>query len=209
MKTGDLIALLAADGAPVPGVGARLARALLPALALSALALVLGLRVRPDLAQVLASAAVMKTVLPLLLALLALPMVARLSRPEGQARGALWLILALWGLVWLGFVAALGVQGPQEVVRLMSGPTALTCLISVPILSALPLAASLWAMRAGAPRNPRAAGAVAGLLSTGAATAIYTLHCPEDSLLFLPVYAVAMAAVISAGALIGGRVLRW
>jgi len=52
MKTEDLIATLSADTLPRPGVGGRLARALGPAVAVSAAALVTLWNVRPDLAAV-------------------------------------------------------------------------------------------------------------------------------------------------------------
>ena len=51
---------------------------------------------------------------------------------------------------------------------------------------------------------------MAGLLAGGTTAALYTLHCPEESLLFVVAWhvpAVALVAVI--GALAAGRLLRW
>ncbi|MCB1395692.1 MAG: RNA polymerase subunit sigma-70, partial [Rhodobacteraceae bacterium] len=72
MKTEDLIAAMAADTTPAQGPGTRLVRALPPALALSLAALVLLWHLRPDLLAVLSSAAALKTLTPVALALAAL-----------------------------------------------------------------------------------------------------------------------------------------
>ena len=76
---------------------------------------------------------------------------------------------------------------------------------------ALPLlAGTLWALRGGASTRPALTGAVAGLLSGGAAAVVYSMHCTEDSPLFYAVwYVLAILAVTVAGALLGSRVLRW
>ena len=72
------------------------------------------------------------------------------------------------------------------------------------------LAGTLWALRRGASTRPALAGAVAGLLSGGAAAAIYAVHCTEDSPLFYAVwYSLAILAVTGLGAALGSRVLRW
>jgi hypothetical protein len=51
---------------------------------------------------------------------------------------------------------------------------------------------------------------MAGLLAGGIAATLYTLHCPEDSLLFVGVWHVAaIVLVASVGAVAGSRLLRW
>jgi hypothetical protein len=51
---------------------------------------------------------------------------------------------------------------------------------------------------------------MAGLLAGGIAAALYTLHCPEDSLLFVASWHVpAVLTVTLFGALAAGRWLRW
>jgi hypothetical protein len=66
------------------------------------------------------------------------------------------------------------------------------------------------ALRAGAPRVPAWAGAVAGLLAGCLSAALYATHCPDDSPLFVAVwYALAVMLVTLAGALAGHRLLRW
>ncbi|MCB1405678.1 MAG: DUF1109 domain-containing protein [Rhodobacteraceae bacterium] len=210
MKTDDLIAALAADNTPRPTPGARMAQALPVALLLSLVALVLLWRVRPDLAAALGSAAAVKTIVPVLLTLVALWLARGMTRPEARAR-AQWALVAVMVLAGgLALAQGIATQGFAGLIGALDTPNLITCLVSIPVLSALPLAASFWAMKSGAPANPRLAGVAAGLLAGAGGTAIYSLHCPEDSLLFcLPAYGGTMLIVVAAGALLGPRLLRW
>jgi hypothetical protein len=50
----------------------------------------------------------------------------------------------------------------------------------------------------------------AGAMAAGIGAAIYALHCPDDSPLFLALwYVMAVTAVILAGRAGGRRLLRW
>jgi hypothetical protein len=72
------------------------------------------------------------------------------------------------------------------------------------------LAATLWALRRGASTRPALSGALAGLLSGGAAATVYAVHCPEDSPLFYASwYVLAILGATALGALLGARLLRW
>jgi hypothetical protein len=84
------------------------------------------------------------------------------------------------------------------------------CLASIPLLSMAPLAAMLVALRAGAPRSAGLAGAVTGLIAGGIGATLYATNCTDDSPLFVALwYPIAIALVALAGAVIGGRLLRW
>ena len=210
MKTDELIAALAADTTPRTRPGARLARALPPALGVSAVLLVAFWHLRPDLVAALTSLTLYKTLVPAALALAALWLARGLARPEARVRaeGGLLVVLLAGMAVALGY--GLATNTPAEIVEILDTRDFENCLVSVPVLAALPLAASLWGLRAGAPRSPVLAGAVAGLVAGGAAAAIYSLHCPHDPLMyFFPAYGTAMLIVVVLGAVIGGRVLRW
>lgn len=210
MKTEDLIATLSADTLPRPGVGGRLARALGPAVAVSAAALVTLWNVRPDLAAALASPALVKTLAPAALALMALWLARGLASPVAGRRAPLVLVLAagavalaavLWGVV-TGGMGALTMHAEK--------PTLLTCILSIPVLSALPMAAMLWALRQGAPASPRAAGAAGGLVAGALGAMVYSLHCPEDAILFfIPAYGTMILVMSATGAALGARLLRW
>ena len=68
----------------------------------------------------------------------------------------------------------------------------------------------LWSFRRFAPTRLRAAGAAAGLVAGAWAAAIYGLHCPEASAMFvLTWYSLGIVAAAGAGALLGPRLMRW
>jgi hypothetical protein len=210
MRTDDLIMALAADTTPPPRPGARMAAALGGGLALSGLAFALVWGPRAGLGDVLASVLVLKTVMPAVLAVLALWLALPLLRPAAPVRpraAGLGLVLAaLAG--WFGL--ALAQAGSGGLGMALDKPDLWICLVSVPILSAAPLAGLVWALTAGAPTRPALTGAVAGLAAGGLGAALYSLFCTVDMALFvLPAYGTAIAAVTVLGALVGSRALRW
>jgi len=90
------------------------------------------------------------------------------------------------------------------------GDSSTACFVCVTLLSLPILGAALAVLREGAPARPRLSGAMAGSLAGGITAALYTLHCPEDSLLFVAFWHVlAVATVCILGALAAGRWLRW
>ena len=64
-------------------------------------------------------------------------------------------------------------------------------MILIPMLSVLPLAALLFALRQGAPSRPALTGAVAGLAATGIGATLYASHCMDDSPLFMAAWYVS------------------
>ena len=210
MRTEDLIATLSADTLPRPGVGGRLARALGPAVAVSGAALVTLWTVRPDLAAALASPALVKTLAPAALALLALWLARGLALPVPGPRLPLVLVLAAGALALAAVLWGVATGGMGALTMHAEKPTLLTCIVSIPILSALPMAAVLWALRQGAPASPRAAGAAAGLVAGALGAMVYSLHCPEDAILFfIPAYGTMILVMSATGAALGTRLLRW
>ncbi|MCC5974668.1 MAG: DUF1109 domain-containing protein [Rubellimicrobium sp.] len=210
MKTDDLIMALSQDTRPAPGVAKRLVGVLPVALFVTLAAFVLVWGVRPDLAGAMTSPAVLKSVVPLVLAGLAGTLALTLSRPEAQAgRGAI--ALGIIGAVLAGgFVVALGRGGVAGLVDAMSPPSLLTCLVSIPALSLPLVAAALWSLSAGAPRRPAMVGALGGLSAGALGASVYALYCDQDAALFvLPAYAAAILIVSLVGMLAGKRVLAW
>jgi hypothetical protein len=212
MKTDDLIHLLASDhAAPRPDLGARLVTG---AFAGAAVSLVIVLAVhgaRPDLDTVASNWRLMvKFTVALSFAVSAAILSLRLARPFPPGAGT-WLILLPAPLVLAAacLVELLTVP-PGAWLPRMTGANALPCLISIPLLSALPLAGIVWALREGAPASTGQAGVAAGAMAAGIGAAIYALHCPDDSPLFLALwYVMAVTAVILAGRAGGRRLLRW
>jgi hypothetical protein len=212
MKTDDLIAAIAADaGAPRAPIERMLwIGAGVGVVATGALFLAM-LPMRPDLAYALGDwHFLLKWVFSLTLLVSAMALIMRLARPQGASTAQM--------LILLGAPLALGVGVVAELIALpapywmptMIGTNAVGCIVFVPILSALPLAAMLVALRYGAPARPVLTGGVAGLVAAGIAATFYATHCQNDSPLFLAAwYVLATAIVVVVGALLGSRLLRW
>ena len=211
MNTEALIRALAAD-MKIQRRPARMVAAGLPlALAAGALGLWLTLGFRGDLA---ASLSIPESALRFLLAgavgLAGLRMGLVLARPEGRG------LVRFWPLVIIALVAAGAVAWgwlvtpPGARQMAIVGKTMVTCLVTIPLLSILPVAAILTGLRRGATTAPALAGLAAGLGGSGLSAMIYALHCTEDSPLFYVTwYGLAIAGVTVASTLIGARILRW
>ncbi|MDQ1079094.1 DUF1109 domain-containing protein [Pseudoroseomonas cervicalis] len=212
MRTEDFIAALAADHRqPRLGLAAALGLAVVSGgmVALLLLAMVAGFR--PGLGTALGSLRVgFKFALMLSLLAPALGMLRRLAEP-GAPLGAWprWLLLPC-----LLAVAALSLEAsviPAEAWRdRMLGHSAAFCLVMIPLLASMPMAALMLAVRQGAPMRPDLAGLVTGLASGGLAGGIYALRCGDDSPFFVVLwFSLAIGIVTSVGWLIGRRWLRW
>jgi hypothetical protein len=208
MKTDDLLAALAADTLPRTSVTARLARALPVGLALSGLALALLWGFRSDLTDALASGAAAKTITPLVLTALAAPIALTLTRPDGATTVRPLVLFGVAALLLFGVVLGLG--GLSALIAALVVPSLIVCFASIPLLALPLLAALLWALSAGAALNTTRTGVVAGLAAGGLSTALYSLYCDQDAVLFyLPAYGAAILVVGALGGLMGQRVLRW
>ena len=208
-STEDLIRHLAARPVPGPFPG-RLAVGGMAAAVIVALGLfwmVFGLRL--DLVSAWSHLPVQaKTLLPLSLSGLAVWLALASSRPG--RRLALW-PLAIPVLLGVALVVRRLEQGPAATLLADTvGSTAFACLASITFMSALPLAAGIWALRRAAPTRPALTGALLGLAAGAGVAAGYALHCTEDSpLFFMSWYGLAIALVTSLGAVLGSRFLRW
>jgi hypothetical protein len=130
------------------------------------------------------------------------------SRPEAEPRRG-WLVVP--GLILFAGIGLELARVPATTwsQRLM-GDNPLACFSCVFVLSLPILAGTLFALRQGAPSRPKGTGAIAGLLAGGVTAALYTIHCPEDSLLFIAAWHIPAIALVSLiGAAAGTRVLRW
>jgi len=212
MKTDDLIVALTAD---VGTVSAPIKRTLWLAAGVgtvgAAILFFAILGPRPDLAASLADPRFLfKWLLTLTLLASAMVLVLQLARPETVPGGKFLALVAAPALLAVGIGAELISLPSSDWVRNLVGLNALFCVVFIPVLSALPLAALIYALQQGAPARPTLAGAVAGLAAAGIGATLYASHCRDDSSLFMGVwYVIAVAIVSLAGAILGARLLRW
>lgn len=212
MKTDDLITALAADtGSVARPIGRTLMLALLGGAigAVILFALVLGMRA--DVATAIGSARFdFKFVVTLSLLVAAFGLAWNLVRPGAVPKAWILALAAVPLLLVAGSIAEMLTVPEAEWGRRMTGSNSLMCVILIPMLSAIPFAAVLLAMRQGAPSNPKLAGAVAGLVAAAIGATLYATHCPDDSPFFVCAwYAIAAGFMAMLGAAIGERFLRW
>ncbi len=213
MKTDDLIRDLAADLGRGPRVQARpLWAALVAATAVMAIpsiaAVWFGLSRSPHLAHGIGLTLGVTLAAAGLLAIGGLVAATAAGRPEAGFRFR-WVVLPV-AVLAAGIAAELLRDGTAGWLQRLIGDRPLACFFCVFLLSLPMLGGMLLALRRGAPARPRAAGAVAGLAAGGFAAAMYMLHCPEGSLLFIAAWHVpAIVSTVALGAWAGGRVLRW
>jgi len=212
MKTDDLLEAIVADGARRPApIPARLAGALaLGGLAAGAL-LLASIGVRPDIGSALQTWRFVAKIAILLACLAAaLWASAQLARPDADRRKVLAALLVPVAALAAAVAWELATTSAETWQARAIGTNSRLCLTAVTLLAVAPLVLLLAALRAGAPRSPAIAGAVAGLLAGSVGAVLYGLHCFDDSPLFVALwYSPAIALVALAGALAGSRALRW
>ena len=212
MRTDDLIHALVADNrANEMSIERRLGLAVMIGFAFSAALFLMTLGPRPDFAAALTTPRfVLKIVETLLFAATAALLLTRLARPGARMRGAALAMVAGPSLLAAAVIVELALVSPVEWSMKLVGTNSLICLTAIPLLSLPLLAAALSAMTAGAPTRRALAGAAVGLLASGLAAALYAIHCPDDSPLFVATwYSLAIAAVSLVGAGAGHSLLRW
>ncbi len=212
MRTDDLIRSLTADqGTSMPSLERALALALAAGFAVSVVLFWVVLAPRPDVASAAMTLRFdLKIVEALLLAATAILLALRLARPAAPTRARAIALLAAPALLLAAVVAELVLVPSGQWMPRLVGSNSLVCLGSIPLLSLPLLAGALYALRQGAPTRPALTGAVAGLVASGLAAALYATHCVDDSPLFVATwYSLAIVVVTLLGAALGRRVLRW
>jgi hypothetical protein len=212
METDQLIRTLAADNAHrARPVGFMLALALLVAVPVSAAMFFAELGVRPDVMTAMRNPFFdLKFAVTLALAISAIAVSLRLSRPEASLRGFGWMLLIPAGLLVAGISGEMMMPQRMPVMMRLMGRNSMVCLMAIPAMSLPLLAAALVGLRHGATTRPAVSGAIAGLLSAGLAATLYAAHCTDDSPLFVATwYTLATALVTAVGALAGSRMLRF
>jgi hypothetical protein len=214
MRTNDLIDKLVADYVAQPPpkpVAHRLVMAIIGGLAISAALFSITLGPRPDILSALSTWRFdIKWADNLVLVIAAAWVALRLSRPITTPTSAMRaLIVPAFLLVAAVMYELITVPASQWPSHAM-GVNGVMCLANIIFLSVLPLTATLYALRQGAPMSPALAGAAAGLLAGALGSTVFAMHCANDSPLFVAIwYTLAIGLMSMFGLLIGRHVLRW
>ncbi|MBX9845806.1 MAG: DUF1109 domain-containing protein [Xanthobacteraceae bacterium] len=216
MRTDDLIEMLSTNVEPVTRHGhVEIRRIVLLTIAASATAAigstVLLFGVRPDLANFAASAFLaLKMLFAVGVIAVASLCLARLARPGGERTvSTATAVLPVAAVVALA-AGSLFLTSPAHWNQAVVGHHWLECVLSIPLIAVIPMAATFWVVRRMAPTDLVQAGALAGMVAGGVGAAGYALHCTDDSLPFIAVWyggAIALCALV--GAVVGPRLLRW
>lgn len=211
MKTEFLISALAQDNAPGWSLKQTIALALLAGSCVAAAVFAVGIGPRPDFAEAAHTVRFpFKFVVTILLAITASAFAIRYSRP-GARLGWVGRALVIPPLLLAAAVIVELILVPKSLwMTKLIGSNSRFCLTLIPLLSIGPLACLLMALRRGAPSNPGAAGAIAGLASSGIAATFYASNCFDDSPLFVAFwYPLAISIVVAIGYVAGRKYLRW
>lgn len=210
MRTDDLVHALVTDRTAAQSpIERRFALAIAIGFAISAAAFWVTLGFRQDIATAAFTVRFdLKIVETLLLAATATALVLRLARPGATLQTAV--LAAAPVLLVIAVIAELFLVPASQWQAKLVGDNSLACLTAIPLLSLPLLAALLLALRHGAPTRHGLAGAMAGLVASGLAAALYATQCTDDSPLFVATwYSIAIGAVTVLGAVFGRRLLRW
>lgn len=213
MKTDDLIALLARQPDALPRTHPRRdwwASSLFGlAAAFAGMALLLG--PRPDLATAFEAPLFWQKAGSLALLMVVAGYAAYRTGLPGRPLG--WIEQARWVVpMWLATATVATVLGAPagERLALFQSPTILWCLSMVPLLSALPAAAMVWALRRAAPTEPARAARAIGWAAGAIGAFAYAFHCQADQPGYVLLwYGLAVAITVFATQAIASRWLRW
>ncbi|MYM67333.1 DUF1109 family protein [Pseudoduganella sp. FT55W] len=211
MKTDDLIEMLSSGADTQPARDSLAPLWLVAGLLVSAALMLALLGVRANLFEELMLPAFWsKLVFSLALTAAGWLAVKRLSAPGARTTALPFYIGAPVAVAWLVAAAVLLQAAPAARADLFWGTTWRYCPLLIALISLPLFAAALRIMRSRAPTRLRSAGAAAGFAAGAAAAAVYCLHCPELSIVFVGFwYLLGMLIPAAIGALIGPRVLAW
>jgi hypothetical protein len=214
MRMDELINTLVVDHAVQPRpkrVGNGLVMAIIGGLAISSALFSLTLGVRPDFLSALSTWRFdLKLSTSLVLVIAAAWVALRLSSPTAKPLSAMRALIVPTLVLLAAVVYELVTVPASEWPSRAMGVNGVMCLASIISLSVLPLAASIYALRQGAPTSPAMLGAVGGLLAGSLGATVFAMHCTNDSPLFVAIwYTLATGLMALTGLLVGRYVLRW
>ncbi len=213
MSTDQLIALLVADLKPVDSN--RAVRSLLIAIAIGAAAafgaMLISFEPRPELLDGRnLKFLFVKLFFASSVAGIATVFLTKVVRPGVQLHYSL-------ALAFLPFVGMMGIAARALAsVPFNAWPgvfvenDSLTCVLAIPLLSALPFVILVRALRVGAPTDLALAGEIAGLVAGGIGASACALFCVEQSVSSIAIwYGLPIGLGAFGGSKLGPRLLRW
>ena len=214
MKTDELINTLVGDHSAQPrpmGIRRALVMAIIGGLAISSVLFSLTLGMRPDILSALGTWRFdLKLSASLVLAIAAAWVALRLSSPVTMPLSVMRALFVPAILLLAGVISELATTPASAWLPGAAGVNGVMCLSSIIFLSVLPLTATIYVLRWGAPTSPSMTGAVGGLLAGGMGAAVFAMHCTNNSPLFVAVwYTLAIGLTAMIGLLSGRYVLRW
>jgi hypothetical protein len=185
--------------------------AIIGGLAISSALFSLTLGLRPDILSALGTWRFdLKLSVNLVLMIAATWVALRLSRPTTTPLSAMRALLVPALLLLAAVVYELVTIPASAWPSRAMGANGVMCLASIIFLSVLPLAATFYALRQGAPMSPAVMGAVGGLLAGALGATLFAMNCTNDSPLFVAIwYVLAIGFMALTGLLVGRYVLRW
>lgn len=210
VPTDTLIAALQRDARRAgPGLPGRLALAVTLGAIAACAGMMLSMGPRPDLG--LAAGHMLFTLklgLTATLAMAAFALLQAAARPAAPLPRSVLVVPAALLVFALGHEVA--TQPTAMLGARLVGNSSLRCVFAIVMLSALPLAGLIAALRCAAPDDPARAGALAGLTAGALGAFFYAFHCADDSPLFVATwYVIAIALLVGIGAAAGRRLLSW
>lgn len=211
MKTDDLITRLAAEPPQPPFSPRNVVVVTVAGIGAVCIVFLFLAGIREGLPGVLGHPLVLaKTLLPALTCCIALYFALRLAQPDARAQTRiawLWLPGALALMLWLyGFFSQ-----PAALRFADIGAFALAeCIGLIMLLSVVPCAVAITALRRGATTTPRLCAFMAGLAASSGAATGYSLFCVQDNPLFYVTWygtAIMLSTFLSTA--LGARLLRW
>jgi hypothetical protein len=179
--------------------------------AVSAIAMIVTMGLRPDFASAPATSSFwIKFAFTGLLATAGGAAVKDLARPDGSGRlAAAAAGITVLVMVTLAVGQLLG-STPEDYRRLLMGSTALVCPWLIVLLALPILVTGLWTMQTLAPTRLTLAGAAVGLLAGSVAAFVYAFSCDESAMPFVAIwYGLGIVVTTLLGAAAGRSTLRW
>ena len=212
MKTSELVNVLANDGIYDRHAIWRNVGKVLPVCMLM-IAVVfftsIGMRANISAGQALMATS-MKLVITASLAILGLRTAVKLAKSNQESAATRYVLLLVPAILAAMIVVDLLQTGASGWYSRLIGASGWRCVVTIPLLSILPLGGILFAFRDAAVTRHALTGAVAGIAAAGIGASFYALNCGEDSPLFLAFwYGIATAIVAAAGAIACRMTMRW